>query len=299
MTSMVNGLTSMVGVVVVMHICANQTINFSAPTFPQWLAKNTTRSINVRAAVNNSLLTRDEADEMLPRIIRHNADVGNTLPGMCRMKPMEAFRCDMSVVQERRRKRKLEEEDEQKRQDAHMKRRQTQIDRAVSVTLRTVGADSPLVQFSKQHGLAVVKVDATTYTVRDGSSDHRFELGYRPSAEVRARMHAMADFDRFVIWFVGDDKEIQYHSVDRATVYRNIQQKINSYKGHDRKRKFQECDLTPEDVLEMYMTQAGCCAICSEFVDETRISVDAINSQNGHIKSNCQVLCFKCNSAKR
>ena len=99
-------------------------------------------------------MTRDEADEMLPRIIRHNADVGNTLPGMCRMKPMEAPRCDMSVVQERRRKRKLEEEDEQKRQDAHMKRRQTRIDRAVSVTLRTVGADSPLVQFSKQHGLA-------------------------------------------------------------------------------------------------------------------------------------------------
>ena len=189
-----------------------------------------------------------------------------------------------------------------------MKRRQTRIDRAVSVTLRTVGADSPLLQFLKQHGLAVVKVDAMTYTVRDGSSDHRFELGYRPSAEVRARMHAMADFDRFVIWFVGGDKatlgdvgykELQCHSVDRATVYRNLQQKINSYKSRDRKRKFQECDLTPGDVLEMYMDQGGCCAICNEFVDETKISVDAVNSQHGHTKSNCQVLCFKCNSAKR
>ena len=111
-------LCIVVGVVVVMHTCANQTIDFSAPTFAQWLAKNTMRPINVRAAVNNSLLTRDEADKMLPLIIKHNADVGTTVPGMSRMKPMGAPGCDMSVVQERRQKRKLEEEDEQKRQQA-------------------------------------------------------------------------------------------------------------------------------------------------------------------------------------
>ena len=68
------------------------------------------------------------------------------------------------------------------------------------------------------HGLCRVGRHSERLTSIDrnhGSSDHRFDLGYRPTATVRARMHAMADYNRFVIWLVHNG-EIECHQTKNS-----------------------------------------------------------------------------------
>ncbi|AYV77180.1 MAG: hypothetical protein Barrevirus17_6 [Barrevirus sp.] len=81
---------------------------------------------------------------------------------------------------------------------------------------------------------------------------------------------------------------------------------VNSVKASDRTRG-RECDITYQDVVDMYNKNNNC-HWCSHFVrleyggnDSSRldnISLDRINNDIGHKKNNCVISCLFCNYAK-
>jgi len=83
-----------------------------------------------------------------------------------------------------------------------------------------------------------------------------------------------------------------------------IREKLNAYLQTDKEKGFDN-DLTVEKVKTLIQKQNGLCNICNcdlkmEYSpkDRQQFSVDRIDSRQGHLCSNIQVLCWGCNSAK-
>jgi hypothetical protein len=83
-----------------------------------------------------------------------------------------------------------------------------------------------------------------------------------------------------------------------------IREKLNACLQTDKEKGF-ENDLTVEKVKTLIRKQNGMCNICNCNLnigytpnDRQVVSVDRIDSRQGHICSNVQVLCWGCNSAK-
>jgi len=83
-----------------------------------------------------------------------------------------------------------------------------------------------------------------------------------------------------------------------------IREKLNAYLQTDKEKGFDN-DLTVEKVKTLIQKQNGECNICNcdlkiDYApnDRQQFSVDRIDSRQGHMCSNIQVLCWGCNSAK-
>ena len=88
-------------------------------------------------------------------------------------------------------------------------------------------------------------------------------------------------------------------------------QKIGCYKAQDNKanRKWEEDDyITTEWIKDQWSKlPVKCCPMCrcpfEKYLDEnkkckTNSTVDRLDNRIAHIKSNCQLMCVKCNITK-
>ena len=105
--------------------------------------------------------------------------------------------------------------------------------------------------------------------------------------------------------------DVYIHDDQNAKVYleglkKHINCKINHYVNEDNKkgRVFQKANYINDIwVLGEMKKNNNCCAVCKHSVtlvttfenDETCFSIDRIDSNLAHIKSNCQITCVKCN----
>jgi hypothetical protein len=129
--------------------------------------------------------------------------------------------------------------------------------------------------------------------------------------------------DAFTIWDWNHpcmSKKAKYTALSRGTCPENIsivgkyeeddnndnkiREKLNVYLQTDKEKGFDN-DLTVEKVKTLIQKQNGVCNICNcdlkiEYApnDRQQFSVDRIDSRQGHMCSNIQVLCWGCNSAK-
>mgnify|MGYP006316921739 FL=1 len=74
--------------------------------------------------------------------------------------------------------------------------------------------------------------------------------------------------------------------------------------GKARLRKKHEFDITPEDLYELWDKQNGLCAyskqpLTNEVNHLQMASLDRIDSKQGYVKSNIQLLCFAVNKMKQ
>lgn len=80
--------------------------------------------------------------------------------------------------------------------------------------------------------------------------------------------------------------------------------KLNNKKKENRIDKNTKCNLTKNDIIQMYQDNPNCyyCKISlttpTEKLEPTKISFDRIDNTKGHIKSNIVVSCYFCNNAK-
>ena len=129
--------------------------------------------------------------------------------------------------------------------------------------------------------------------------------------------------DAFTIWDWNHpcmSKKAKYTALSRGTCPENIsivgkyeeddnndnkiREKLNAYLQTDKEKGFDN-DLTVEKVKTLIQKQNGVCNICNcelkieyDPNDRQQFSVDRIDSRQGHMCSNIQVLCWGCNSAK-
>ena len=85
---------------------------------------------------------------------------------------------------------------------------------------------------------------------------------------------------------------------------KKIMEKLVGYLQTDKEKGF-EFDLTVSKVKKLIEKQNGMCNICNcdlkfyyEPNDRQQFSIDRIDSRQGHLCSNVQILCWGCNSAK-
>ena len=86
--------------------------------------------------------------------------------------------------------------------------------------------------------------------------------------------------------------------------HRDMKSHLRYILGKARLRKKHEFDITPEDLYELWDKQNGLCAyskqpLTNEVNHLQMASLDRIDSKQGYVKSNIQLLCFAVNKMKQ
>ena len=103
----------------------------------------------------------------------------------------------------------------------------------------------------------------------------------------------------------GFNKSVFIQPEGNTNFIKNIKRKLTAYTKSDDKRSLRN-DLDIKSILDKHQKQKGLCAICSceykcsNYIKFSNIqfSKDRIDSNLGHTKNNCQMVCFGCNREK-
>ena len=109
--------------------------------------------------------------------------------------------------------------------------------------------------------------------------------------------------------FIHDDKEVKGYTYARIKQYFNM--KIQNYKIQDNKakRNFNSNDYIDEDfIFSQQKKHNNKCSYCLKdleiFIDndnnvKSDLTIDRINNNLAHMKTNCKIACFLCNVSKK
>jgi len=103
-----------------------------------------------------------------------------------------------------------------------------------------------------------------------------------------------------------DDVSFYFGELPREAAVDKLQRKIESYRASDMEKGF-ETDVDVKWILEQGKLCNYSCCIChremdfnwEDAMDAYQVSVDRINNELGHIKTNCKLTCFSCNRTSR
>jgi hypothetical protein len=109
--------------------------------------------------------------------------------------------------------------------------------------------------------------------------------------------------------FIHDDKEVKSYTYARIKQYFNL--KVQNYKHQDNKAKrgFNDEDYIDENfIFQQQKRTNNKCTYCLKdleiFIDndnivKSNLTIDRINNNLAHIKSNCKIACLLCNVSKK
>jgi uncharacterized protein with PIN domain len=86
-------------------------------------------------------------------------------------------------------------------------------------------------------------------------------------------------------------------SIYKRDTYTFAKEKQINTKFFDSSSNAEKRTITVEEANLLFDKQNGICPICANSI--IRPSVDRINNSIGHITSNCQITCLKCNITKK
>jgi hypothetical protein len=187
-------------------------------------------------------------------------------------------------------------------------------------TFEVVDYDDDVVYLITERPNDVGELEVHSLEVAIDSIQKLFYLNYCTTIH---KMQGTTMKDAFTIWDWKHpcmSKKAKYTALSRGTCPENIsivgkyeeddnndnkiREKLNAYLQTDKEKGFDN-DLTVEKVKTLIRKQNGVCNICNcdlkiDYApnDRQQFSVDRIDSRQGHMCSNIQVLSWGCNSAK-